>query len=120
MALMANPAGIYTSRLRRLEGVRTKDTATGEDVLSHEEGAYYWCAIEEAPGRRETVTGRTVTGSFATIRIRNYPDIAVDDLLKDEAYDQFWHIETIYQGDNEMICDAYQDEIVLDFTLEDS
>lgn len=112
-------AGAYNARLRLLAGTRTKDPTTGQDVLTHAPYGYLWCSVEETNGRRQSEFGATQTGADATIRVRNFPAVTVDDLLEDGS-GVVWHIDAIHNGDNELLLDCYRHDTLQDFTIEDS
>jgi hypothetical protein len=110
-------ASDYSYRLKWYVGSRTTDTDSGEKKLQLSANGYLWCNVEETNGRRGDEAGER-TGADATIRLRNYPAITVDDMLLDETFDQWWRIDTLYQGDNEMVLQAFRHDSTLeDFTV---
>ncbi len=111
-------AGIYNTRLRRLVGTRTEDATTGQEVLTHAGTGYLWCSVEETNGRRQSEYGATQTGADATIRVRNYPTVTVDDLLEDTD-GNIWRIDAIHAGDNELVLEAFRHDTLVDYSIED-
>lgn len=104
----------YFTRLRWLIGAYTLDTDNGQQVLTHSDNGYLWANVEELGGRREEELGAVQTGVDATVRIRNYPTVRTIDLLEDEALGYVWRIQTIHNGDDEIICDCFRwDELVM-------
>jgi hypothetical protein len=116
---MSNNAGEYASRLLWLQGTRNKDTNTGQDVLSHAENGYLWCSVTETNGRTGQDYGAVQTGADVEIRVRNYPAITTEDLLKDEGYELVYHIDSVIEGDNELIAQCYRNDFLEDFTVEE-
>lgn len=100
-------AGIYNMRLLWRSYTETLDDNSGELVITHTDNGYLWCSVVENNGRELTEAGAKITGADCEIRCRNYPPIDVKDLLVDEYYEQTYRINSIYQGDNEMILDCY-------------
>lgn len=85
----------------------TRDTVSGEDVLTFTDSGYHlWCDTEETNSRLQTDYGAPQTGADATIRIRNYPDVSAQDRLIDDFFGFVWIIESISYGDNEIIATA--------------
>jgi head-tail adaptor len=114
---MGNPAGAYNQRLTWLQGTRTKDTETGEMVLTHEENGSLWGSVEITNGRKATEYGAEFTGGDGEIRLRNTPAVTVDDMLRDGGGITY-HIEDIIEGDNELILTVYYNDTLEDFTEE--
>jgi len=113
-------AGEYSSRLRWLLCSRTTDSTTGDEIEVHSPNGYLWCSVDESNGRSGTDEGAVQTGADAQIRIRNFPAVTTLDILLDEAAGYYWKIVSIHNGSNEMRCDAYRNDTLIDFEVDDS
>lgn len=112
-------AGLYNTRLRWLVCTRTRDEDTGDLVGTHSPNGYLWCSVVETNGRRQTDAGATQTGADAEIRVRNYPTVSPLDLLEDEVLGYVWHLDSISNGDDELIVTAYRNDVLVDYEIEE-
>lgn len=103
-----NKAADYTSRLKWLKVVRPTDSTYGNKLDTYETNGYLRCAVDESSGQRQTEDGSIQTGARGTIRIRQYPSFTALDLLYDEAFGYVWQVESLYVGNNELVCDAFR------------
>lgn len=109
-------AGFYSSRLRRCTFTDTLNSETGEKVRTHTPANYLWCGIEETGGAATGDYGGKQSGAVVTIRVRGYPALSVKDILRYEYYETDYHIESIYEGDRELVCDCYRYDTLNDIT----
>lgn len=113
-------ASEYSTRLLWLKGTGTKDNDNGDTPVTVAPNGYLWGSIDITNGRRQEEHGiKDVTGGDGEIRLRNYPSITVDDLLRD-GYGVTYHIEDIIEGDNELILTVYYHDTLQDFKEESS
>lgn len=117
-------AGNYVqTRLIWLVPTITTDATTGEEIQVHarnEDQPYLWASVEELAGRRQTDTGATQTGVDVEIRVRNYPAVNVKDLLKDEYQEYVYRLDSIRNGDDEIVIDAFRYDSLEDYVIDDS
>lgn len=109
-------AADYGSRLILLRATKTTQT-TGQPERVYNAVRYLWAGVEETNARREDVGHGTQTGVDVEIRIRNYPDVTTDDLLKDKYFGYVFRIVGIRNGDDELIVDAYRWDTLVDYTI---
>lgn len=90
---------------------RVKNNTNGDLEESFSAGAYYWCAVEYAGSTvRDDYDGQQ-TSQNITVRVRNFPALSALDKFTDEDGKEIV-IESIYKGDNELICECYSyDEV---------
>lgn len=102
-------AGTYNTPLLRMVNTKTKDTTNGQQVeeWTITPGAYLWCAVESVNSRVRTDYGSAQTTQEATIRVRNYPTLTALDRLRDASDGTTWVIDSLYTGDNEIVCDCH-------------
>lgn len=101
--------GKYSDRVRVLDYDPTTNEDNGQAVPNWTASSvYYWCSIEETNGRKQENYGGAVrTGADATIAVNGYPTIDPRAHLLDQ-FGTRWVIETVHQGDNEMVVEAYR------------
>lgn len=112
-------AGEYQSRVVWLQPTTTNDPTNGEPVEVHSPVGFLWVAVEEQSGRRQDDVGAPQTGVQVLIRIRNYSDVKVADLLRDEYMGYVYRLETIVNGSDELIVDGYRNDLLVDYEEED-
>lgn len=101
-------AGIYHTKLRRHTFTPNTSATTGQEVPAWvASGSYYWASVDETNGRRSQNYGATETGADVEIRIRNFPTLAINDVLEDGDGLKF-HVDQIRNGTNELICDCHR------------
>lgn len=114
-------SGEYGSRLRWLVCVRETDPDTGSVEESFVPSGWLWCSVEETSGRRQSEYNAPETGANADIRVRNFPALSALDILEDEDAGYYWKVDSIHNGDNELVCDCYRRDELVDFVIvEDS
>lgn len=109
----------YNTRLRWLQRSTETDNITGDGVDTFVPAGYLWASVDETNGRRQEDTGATHTGVDVEIRIRNYPAVEATDLLEDEFQGYVYHIDSIRNGEDELIVDAHRDDTLINFNIED-
>lgn len=111
-------AGDYGSRLRWLQ-LSTAADDTGDSPQTYVPVGFLWASVDETNGRRQDEAGATQTGVDAEIRVRNYPAVLATDLLEDTYLGYVWHLDSIRNGNDELIIDAYRNDTLLNFTIEE-
>lgn len=112
-------AGNYgNTKLRWLQRATTTDD-TGDGVDVYLPNGFLWASVDEQNGRRQEDAGATQTGVDVEIRVRNYPAVQATDLLQDRYMGYVYHIDSIRNGNDEIIIDAYRDDTLLNFTIEE-
>ncbi|VTR94083.1 : Phage_H_T_join [Gemmata massiliana] len=101
-------SGQYNCLLSWLKGSRSKDEE-GQDVLFNAMYGQLWCSVEETNGRTGQELGGKQSGAEITILVKDCPALSTDDLLRDES-GTVYHIESIYQGDRELVLQAYRND----------
>lgn len=100
-------AGTYNYKLQRLTYTPATNGSTNQDVPGWTaSGVWYWCSVDELSGRRGTNYGATLTGADVDIRVRNWPDLAAQDILSDGTL--YYQIDSLVYGDDEWVCDAHR------------
>jgi head-tail adaptor len=104
-----NKAGDYSSRMEWMQQSFVQNSL-GEKEEVFTSNGYLWCCIDTQTGRRQTDYGAPRSGATATIRIRNYVGVVPLDRLRNAEFGEFWVIDSISYGDDELICDCYRFE----------
>jgi head-tail adaptor len=114
-------AGPYNIRLRWLTLNRTDDE-TGDGVDTHLPSTigYLWAYVIETNGRRQEEGGAEQSGVDVEVHVRNYPQVSTDDLLQDEYNGYVYHLDSIRNGDDELIIDAFRDHRLINFNIEET
>lgn len=113
-------AGNYNIRLRWLKLNSENDGSTGDMIDTFTPNGYLWASVDETNGRRTEDAGAPQTGVDVEIRIRNYPAVEATDLLQDDFDGYVYHIDSLRNGDDEIIVDAYRDDTLINFNIEES
>jgi hypothetical protein len=51
--------------------------------------------------------------------VRNYPAVGVEDLLQDEYMGYVYQLETIVNGDDEIVISGYRNDSLEDYTIQE-
>lgn len=107
-------AGEYKDRLKWLKRTTTKNPNNGQDEETFTDNGSLWASVELTTGRKAIDYGAEQTGSEATIRIRNFPSVSALDRLELTSEGEWWVIDHVRRGDNELVCDVMKfDELNL-------
>lgn len=99
-------AGKYPTRFEwRRKTAGTPDTF-GQKPKEHENLGSLWGAVEDLAANRTTEKESERQLTSATIRLRNYPEVAPGDLLREAGSGVEWSVRTAIEGDNEIECEA--------------
>lgn len=114
-------AGQYNTRLTWLQQTTVTDEDTGDVVNVHVPAGYLWASVSEDSGRRQEEAGAPQSGVNVEIRVHNYPDLLATDLLEDDFFGYVYHLDSIHNGNDELIIEAYRYDKLLNFNIgEDS
>lgn len=98
-------AGQYSTRFEWFQFALGEADSFGQRADSFNSQGFLWGALEDvATGEAEKLTRQTATLT-ATIRLRNYPELAARDAL-DDADGTRWFVHAVRYGENETVCEV--------------
>ena len=104
---MPRDAGQFDTQLRRRICTKTANATNGDREQDFTDGNYLWCKVEYTGSTVRDDFGSEQTTVTATIYVHNSPTLTTQDRLRDED-GKDWRIDSLYPGDDEIICDCYQ------------
>jgi hypothetical protein len=117
---MPRPAGEYSSYLTWFQKTTTTNEDNGEDIVTHVNNGPLFGVVEITGGKREGDHGAIQTGVYAIIRIRNYPAVMAEDILRDDGEGGIiYRVETVYADDDQIVCECYTNDVLVDYVLEE-
>jgi head-tail adaptor len=99
-------AGDYNTRLEWLRKSKGSRDSFGQREDPYTPAGYLWGAVEDVAAGRTTEKQSEKQLTSATIRIRNFPDVAAGDKLREVASGAEWEVLTVVDGDNEIEIEA--------------
>lgn len=99
-------AGDYSTQFEWFQHSFGDKDSFGQPAEDYTTQGNLWGALEDLSAGEQDLEERQVPILRATIRLRNYPEVAYLDTLYDTGTETEWTVRSSYAGDNEIICEV--------------